>query len=1116
MIEIRGLSKVYQTTTKSNVEAIKNVSIQFPQNGMVFLLGKSGSGKSTLLNILGGLDKPTAGELLIDNISSRTFTSLDYDIYRNTFVGFIFQEFNIIEELNVKDNIGLALQLQNIDFNDSDIHKALRKVDLEGMEERKSNELSGGQRQRVAIARALVKNPKLILADEPTGALDSQTSTKIFDLLKSLSKDRLIVIASHDHEAAKRYADRIIELKDGNVIADNEKNSIEISSLNSSKLLKKPRLPLKFALRIALSNFRKKKLKFLLSLLLTSISFSMFGILASIMTFDENETLTEALQKADYDAISVEKSINNFKSTKICFDSYGEQMYEFEQSSKSNSQTLFTENDIKVLNNDGLNFVGIINPTMDQKIKCRQYKVTYPLDVFYDSTDLNCFGGFCDCGSDCFNNLFSFVKGDYPATSEEIAISEYKANGFINSVDNDGNKIFESIDDLLGSKIDLFYGQNDANLNLKICGIYKTKKIPEKFEELKTFPGFKNDSLLTEWKNYKKSSFLDIGFVSDSFYKDKISYFDYDIDYIGDAKLENNVNLYSCIDDKSCYFKGRELEYKIEKVIPFSLFKEHQKEFEISYIGEPTENIDLKDDEILITEDFRDLIQKNKYVALLNDLKTFYYKGAKFSNPFKVYIPAMNDFFASSDFMDTIESYSDNISLYPETDVNQLDEQFLYLNNIVDLYYAEASKREFLYTTLLSYGYDSNCSMFNSYLKNVYENTLTNSEIESLKEWSNKCALFDFDSSSNFIFSEEEWKNIELFFEKNYEKTIGLYRGVMQFELLMPYSLAVNQVEISFDESDSIDIEEMLGYIKNVNDSYASFSELLEALSNGMISNNNIANIRNTMIMWNDGLSTISYYKYGVFAERFPYEKSFDLTDLSRNSRIKTIGFCSFKNLNLKHMIVANSNTLKKFNMMISQNNENIINSYDYDFTNEGKYSFILGHVAINKDIVKKMNSSYGKYSLKTSDYTSTLIKKALSMSDSIKWIALIVGISFGVFSSLLLFSFVTDSIRNKEKEIGILRSLGASAKDVFKTFFVESIVISILSIVFANIIGGILIFVINSSLASNFMNISLFKYNFLVIFIIITISLTVSVLSSLIPIIKICKKNTIDAIRQS
>jgi len=222
MLQTKDLVKVYKPKKGVAVTALNGVSLKFPEKGMVFLLGKSGSGKSTLLNVLGGLDKYNSGEIIIKGVSSKAFKQKHFDSYRNTYVGFIFQEYNILDDFTVGANIALAIELQNRKATDEQINAILNQVDLEGYGNRKPNELSGGQKQRVAIARALVKNPQIIMADEPTGALDSVTGKQVLDTLKKLSKDKLVIVVSHDREFAENYSDRIIELADGEVISDIE------------------------------------------------------------------------------------------------------------------------------------------------------------------------------------------------------------------------------------------------------------------------------------------------------------------------------------------------------------------------------------------------------------------------------------------------------------------------------------------------------------------------------------------------------------------------------------------------------------------------------------------------------------------------------------------------------------------------------------------------------------------------------------------------------------------------------------------------------------------------------------------------------------------------------
>lgn len=225
MLKLIDIYKTYKTKSKQSYQALNGVSIEFPNKGFVFITGKSGSGKSTLLNIIGGLDGYDSGEIIIKGKSSSKFRSADFDSYRNTYVGFVFQEFNLLEDLSLGKNIQMALELQSYkgDLN-AQVDEILNKVELFDKKNNKINEISGGQKQRVAIARALVKNPEIIIADEPTGNLDSETGIAIMKILKNLSKEKLVIMVTHDVDFAAEYADRIIEMKDGVVFKDNTKS----------------------------------------------------------------------------------------------------------------------------------------------------------------------------------------------------------------------------------------------------------------------------------------------------------------------------------------------------------------------------------------------------------------------------------------------------------------------------------------------------------------------------------------------------------------------------------------------------------------------------------------------------------------------------------------------------------------------------------------------------------------------------------------------------------------------------------------------------------------------------------------------------------------------------
>lgn len=223
MLQVQHICKQY-TTGKLVQKALDNVSLNFRNNEFVAILGPSGSGKTTLLNMIGGLDHYDSGDLIINGISTKKYKDRDWDSYRNHTIGFVFQSYNLIPHQTVLSNVELALTISGIGKEERRKRaiEALEQVGLGEQLHKKPNQMSGGQMQRVAIARALVNDPDILLADEPTGALDSETSVQVMDLLREVAKDRLVVMVTHNPELAQDYATRIVKLKDGKIRSDSD------------------------------------------------------------------------------------------------------------------------------------------------------------------------------------------------------------------------------------------------------------------------------------------------------------------------------------------------------------------------------------------------------------------------------------------------------------------------------------------------------------------------------------------------------------------------------------------------------------------------------------------------------------------------------------------------------------------------------------------------------------------------------------------------------------------------------------------------------------------------------------------------------------------------------
>ena len=283
MLKLTNIKKDYITGDET-VHALKGVNIEFRKNEFVSILGQSGCGKTTLLNIIGGLDNYTEGDLLINGKSTKTFKDRDWDNYRNHSVGFIFQSYNLIPHQTVLSNVELALTLSGVPKSERRrrAKEALEKVGLGDQLNKKPNEMSGGQMQRVAIARALVNNPEILLADEPTGALDSETSVQIMDLLKEIANDRLVIMVTHNPELAKRYSTRVVRLLDGNITDDSMPYSSETEKNEDIGSKKRPSMSFFTALALSLNNLMTKKARTFLTAFAGSIGIIGIALILSL------------------------------------------------------------------------------------------------------------------------------------------------------------------------------------------------------------------------------------------------------------------------------------------------------------------------------------------------------------------------------------------------------------------------------------------------------------------------------------------------------------------------------------------------------------------------------------------------------------------------------------------------------------------------------------------------------------------------------------------------------------------------------------------------------------------------------------------------------------------
>lgn len=358
MLQCKNIIKDYVSGDEI-VHALKGVSLSFREHEFVSILGQSGCGKTTFLNIIGGLDHYTSGDLIINGKSTKDYSDKDWDTYRNHQVGFVFQSYNLIMHQSVLSNVELALTLTGVNKEERRKRaiEALNKVGLSDQIHKKPTQMSGGQMQRVAIARAIVNNPDIILADEPTGALDSATSVQIMEILKEISKDKLVIMVTHNPQLADEYSSRIIRLKDGSLVSDSNPFNEQEMNVDMS-VLKRPGMSFKMACSLSLNNLMTKKARTFLTSFAGSIGIIGIALIMSLshgmqsyIDQMENDTMASypiEIQSSSSDMstlmttmMGMKKKTEEHKDSKIYSRPYVEDVLESLSSSKKNNLSAF-------------------------------------------------------------------------------------------------------------------------------------------------------------------------------------------------------------------------------------------------------------------------------------------------------------------------------------------------------------------------------------------------------------------------------------------------------------------------------------------------------------------------------------------------------------------------------------------------------------------------------------------------------------------------------------------------------------------------------------------------------------------------------------------------------
>ena len=455
MLEVKNIHKTYKTGDLVQT-ALNDVSLSFRDNEFVSILGPSGSGKTTLLNIIGGLDRYDEGDLIIDGISTKKYKDRDWDTYRNHTIGFVFQSYNLIPHQTLLSNVELALTISGVKRKERKRRalEALDKVGLKDQAHKKPNQLSGGQMQRVAIARALVNNPKILLADEPTGALDSNTSVQVMKLLEEVAKDRLVIMVTHNDEIAKEYSNRIVKLRDGQIISDSNPYHEQLEATNKKISKRKAKMNFLTSLSLSFNNLLTKKGRTILTAFAGSIGIIGIALILALSTGFQN--YVDKIQEdtmASY-PLTIQSDTADIFSALLSISNTGEVDEETVANEQVKEMTILTSMMNSIGSNDLKSFKAWLEKNTDRyendvyKIDY-SYSVTpriYTIDVtdtitqlnpstllssVYSDTMVSAFSSFSSAASmgafsqadfDELEDNYKLVKGSFPKKYNEVLL----------------------------------------------------------------------------------------------------------------------------------------------------------------------------------------------------------------------------------------------------------------------------------------------------------------------------------------------------------------------------------------------------------------------------------------------------------------------------------------------------------------------------------------------------------------------------------------------------------------------------------------------------------------------------------------------------------------------
>lgn len=1051
MLEIKKITKIYQTEGFKQT-ALNKVSVNFRKSEFAAILGPSGSGKTTFLNIIGGLDKYTSGDLIINNVSTKNYSDRQWDSYRNHRVGFVFQSYNLINHQTILKNVELALTLSGIskDQRKERSINALKDVGLEKHMNKKPNQLSGGQMQRVAIARALVNNPEIILADEPTGALDSETSVQIMKILKDISKEKLVIMVTHNPDLAKEYASRIINIKDGEITSDSNpfdgKDDLKEDETNKTS---KTKMSFLTALSLSFNNLMTKKGRTILVSVAGSIGIIGIALILAVSTGFQNyvdsiqeETLTSyplTIMQESSDITSVLLSMRTGEKKDIKEGSVEEAQYITSMLSNISANDLksfkkYLNDNYKEVKSDlsNVSYNYSINPniyTIDAVNKLAKLNPSNLFDsMMGQNTLMQSYSSMTSIFSKMVDNVseiesdYEMLKGRWPEKYDEMIIVLSEKS---------------SISDLLVYSLGLRDTEELTTMVTKIMsgeGV-KVENEPKTF----TYDDLMNLDLrlIMPSDTYKYNSKYDV-------YEDMSTDEKYMEDLYKKATKLKIVGIVSPKEGTTTMALNPGVNYT-SSLIDYII--EYSKETEVvkKQLAKP---------EI-------DVLSGKRFDAKTNNFNFEFKDLVKVDN--KKLQSAFNISISQSDLEKQTKKYMEEISNTITTDTTPANEAF--------------------------------SKVLETLANNLMNSITTEFKLNDIQNIIN--SLLNTEETNNYL------KELETKFVIPSETFKTTYKGLLE-GLLTSYITAYNTYmktinpEFVIDESNpsAIITEELK---TTVIDSYLKSAPIIKT-------SETMAKVMTETAMKKTILSKIGELTSNISKS---FASSFNV-DQDKIASAFTLNFSKDELARVVNSIMNKKESTQRTNLILlgyqDKEEPTYISFYFNSF--EGKEHFLSFIDTYNKSVDEDKEINY-------SDTTGILMSSVKTIVNAVSYV-LIAFVSISLVVSSIMIGVITYiSVYERTKEIGILRAIGASKGNISSIFNAETFIIGFLSGLFGIGISYSLIPIINTILHKYTGNIPLSAtLNLDHAGILIVLSIILTLIGGLIPASSASKKDPVEALR--